>query len=152
MEGGVNNIQDTTNGRNVPVVEPEVIKWKPTYKMEFDSEEEANDFYNAYGGRIGFSIRKEYGNKVNGRITSRALVCSKEGVKGIDKRDVFRKTPRAETRTNCGAQMVLRYDKPKAKYIVSKFVKSHNHPFIIAECSHMMPSQQRISSVQAIDI
>ncbi|XP_059650627.1 protein FAR-RED IMPAIRED RESPONSE 1-like [Cornus florida] len=48
--------------------------------MEFDSEKEAYDFYNAYSGRIGFSIQKEYGNKVNGRITSRALVCSKEGV------------------------------------------------------------------------
>ncbi|XP_059650762.1 protein FAR1-RELATED SEQUENCE 5-like [Cornus florida] len=120
--------------------------------MEFDSEEEAYVFYNAYGGRIGFSIRKEYGNKVNGRITSRALVCSKEGVKGIDKRDVFRKTSQAETRTNCGAQMVLRYDKRKAKYVVSKFVESQNHPFIIAECSHMMPSQRRISSVQAIDV
>ncbi|XP_059654920.1 protein FAR1-RELATED SEQUENCE 7-like [Cornus florida] len=70
--------------------------------MEFDSEKEAYDFYNAYGGRIGFSIRKEYGNKVNGRITSRALVYSKEGVKGTDKWDVFRKTPRAETGTNCG--------------------------------------------------
>ncbi|XP_059627392.1 protein FAR1-RELATED SEQUENCE 5-like [Cornus florida] len=81
--------------------------------MEFDSEEEAYDFYNAYGGRIGFSIRKEYGNKVNGRITSRVLVCSKEGVKGIDKRDVFRKTPRTETRTNCSARMVIRYDKTK---------------------------------------
>ncbi|XP_059635292.1 uncharacterized protein LOC132277449 [Cornus florida] len=55
--------------------------------MEFDSEEEAYDFYNAYGGRIGFSIQKEYGNKVNGRIISRALVCSKEGVKGTDKQD-----------------------------------------------------------------
>ncbi|XP_059650739.1 protein FAR1-RELATED SEQUENCE 7-like [Cornus florida] len=114
MEGEVNNIQATTNGRNVPVVEPEVIKWKPRYKMEFDSEEEAYDFYNAYDGRIGFSIRKEYGNKVNGRITSRALVCSKEGVKGTDKWDIFRKTPRAETRTNCGARMVFRYDKTKA--------------------------------------
>ncbi|XP_059639222.1 protein FAR1-RELATED SEQUENCE 5-like [Cornus florida] len=120
--------------------------------MEFDSEEEAYDFYNAYGGRIGFSIRKEYSNKVNGRITSRAFVCSKEGVKGTDKRDVFRKTPWAKTRTNCGARMVIIYDKTKAKYVVSKFVESHNHPFIIAECSHMMPSQRRISSVQAIDV
>ncbi|XP_059659226.1 protein FAR1-RELATED SEQUENCE 5-like [Cornus florida] len=96
-------------------LEPEVIKWKPRYKIEFDSEEEAYDFYNAYGARINFSIRKEYGNKVNGRITSGALVCSKEGVKGTDKRDIFRKTPRAKTRTNCGARMVLRYDKTKAK-------------------------------------
>ncbi|XP_059658596.1 protein FAR1-RELATED SEQUENCE 5-like [Cornus florida] len=48
--------------------------------------------------------------------------------------------------------MVVRYDKTKVKYVVSKFVESHNHPFIIAECSHMMPSQQPISSVQAIDV
>ncbi|XP_059626824.1 protein FAR1-RELATED SEQUENCE 5-like [Cornus florida] len=120
--------------------------------MEFDSKEEAYDFYNAYSGQIGFSIRKQYGNKVNGRITSWALVCSKEGVNGTDKRDVFRKTLRAETQTNCSAQMVLRYDKVKAKYVVSKFVESHNHPFIIVECSPMMPSQRRISLVHAIDI
>ncbi|XP_059670998.1 uncharacterized protein LOC132316540 [Cornus florida] len=84
--------------------------------MEFDSEEEAYDFYNAHGGRIGFSIRKENGNKINGRITSRA------------------------------------YDKIKAKYVISKFVESHDHPFIIAECSHMMPFQRRISLVQAIHV
>ncbi|XP_059638669.1 protein FAR1-RELATED SEQUENCE 5-like [Cornus florida] len=90
--------------------------------MEFDNEKEAYDFYNAYGGRIGFSIRKEYGNKVHGRILSKVLVCSKEVVKGTDKWDVFRKTPRAKTRTNCGAKC------------------------------HMMLSQRRISSVQAIDI
>ncbi|XP_059650583.1 protein FAR1-RELATED SEQUENCE 5-like [Cornus florida] len=56
-------------------------------EMEFDSEEEAYDFYNAYGGQIGFSIWKEYGNKVNGKITSKVFVYSKEGVKGTDKRD-----------------------------------------------------------------
>ncbi|XP_059658493.1 protein FAR1-RELATED SEQUENCE 5-like [Cornus florida] len=100
--------------------------------MEFDSEEETYDFYNAYGGRIDFIILKEYGNKVNGRIISRALVCSKEGLKGTNKRDVFRKTPWVETRTNCCARMVIRYDKTKA--------------------NHMMPSQRRISSVQAIDV
>ncbi|XP_059629513.1 protein FAR1-RELATED SEQUENCE 12-like [Cornus florida] len=94
MEGEVNNIQNTINGQNVPVIEPEVIKWKPRYETDFDSEEQAYDFYNAYGGGIGFSIRKEYGNKVSGRITSRALVCS----------------------------------------------------------NHMMPSQRRISLVQAIDV
>ncbi|XP_059650481.1 protein FAR1-RELATED SEQUENCE 5-like [Cornus florida] len=120
--------------------------------MELDNEKEAYEFYNAYDGHIGFSTRKEYGNKVNGRITSRALVCSKEGVKGTDKRDVFRKTLRAQTRTNYGVRMVLRYDKTKAKYVVSKFVESHNHPFIIAKCSHMMPSQRQISSVLAIDV
>ncbi|XP_059654646.1 protein FAR1-RELATED SEQUENCE 5-like [Cornus florida] len=48
--------------------------------------------------------------------------------------------------------MVITYDKTKAEYVVSKFVESHNHPFIIAEWSHMMPSQRRISSVQAIDV
>ncbi|XP_059635220.1 protein FAR1-RELATED SEQUENCE 5-like [Cornus florida] len=88
--------------------------------MEFDSKEEAYDFYNAYGGRIGFSIQKEYGNKVNIRITLKALVCSKESVKGTNKQDVFRKTPWAETRTNCGARMVIRYDKTKAKQFGGK--------------------------------
>ncbi|KAK9217999.1 hypothetical protein WN943_006633 [Citrus x changshan-huyou] len=35
------------------------LYWKPKYGMEFDSDESVYDFYNAYGSKVGFSIRKE---------------------------------------------------------------------------------------------
>ncbi|CAL5336381.1 unnamed protein product [Camellia sinensis] len=45
--------------------------WKPRVRMTFDTEQEAYDFYNTYGGRLGFSIRRGYVNKSKeGQITS----------------------------------------------------------------------------------
>ena len=32
--------------------------WKPRFGMEFDSDERAYEFYNSYGRRMGFSIRR----------------------------------------------------------------------------------------------
>ncbi|XP_059654906.1 protein FAR1-RELATED SEQUENCE 5-like [Cornus florida] len=120
----------------------------------FDTEDEAYDFYNAYGGKVGFSIRKDYANKSRkiGNITTSKFVCSKQGFRVKDKRDIHTRKPRAETRTGCGALMQIRYDRKKGKYVVYNFVESHNHPMIIEECTHMMPSQRRISVAQAIDV
>ena len=57
--------------------------------MEFEANEIAYVFYNEYGRKTGFSIRKEYVNKCKktGVVTSRRFVCAKEGVRGKDKRD-----------------------------------------------------------------
>ncbi|XP_059663622.1 protein FAR1-RELATED SEQUENCE 5-like [Cornus florida] len=122
--------------------------------MKFETEEEAYDFYNSYAGRVGFSIRKEYFNKrkKTGKLSSRLLTCCKEGFRGDDIRDSNTKTPRAETRTGCLNRMLIQVSKYTHKFEVTKFVESHNHPLMIDECMHMLPSQRRISRVQAIDL
>ncbi|XP_059633774.1 protein FAR1-RELATED SEQUENCE 6-like [Cornus florida] len=126
---------------------------KPKYGMEFDSEEKAYDFYNAYGYKAGFSVRREYANKhrTTGQITSRLFVCCKEGYRGKDKRDHRTKNPRAETRTGCGALMHVKLDRNKGKFWVNKFVELHNHPMVKEECAHMLPSQRRIFKPLVID-
>ncbi|XP_059659090.1 protein FAR1-RELATED SEQUENCE 5-like [Cornus florida] len=136
------------------VVNPIDIEFTPKLNMQFDTEDEAYDFYNAYGGKVGFSIRKDYANKSRktGNITTSKFVCSKQGFRVKEKRDIHTRKPRAETRTGCGALMQIRYDRKKGKYVVYNFVESHNHPMIIEECTHMMPSQRRISVAQAIDV
>ncbi|KAL7264194.1 hypothetical protein ACSBR1_002196 [Camellia fascicularis] len=61
--------------------------WKSRVHMTFDIEQEAYDFYNAYGGRLGFSIRRGYVNKSKERqITSKLFVCNKEGFRAVDKK------------------------------------------------------------------
>ncbi|XP_059658335.1 protein FAR1-RELATED SEQUENCE 5-like [Cornus florida] len=136
------------------VVNPIDIEFTPKLNMQFDTEDEAYDFYNAYGGKVGFSIRKDYANKSRktGNITISKFVCSKQGFRVKDKRDIHTRKPRAETRTSCSVLMQIRYDRKKGKYVVYNFVESHNHPMIIEECTHMMPSQRRISVAQAIDV
>ncbi|KAK9214555.1 hypothetical protein WN944_006548 [Citrus x changshan-huyou] len=86
------------------------LYWKPKYGMEFDSDESAYDFYNAYGSKVGFSIRKE----------------------------TFGKNKRT--------------DRKKNKFFVYHFVESHNHPLVMEECTHMLSSQRRISSSQAMEV
>ena len=85
------------------------IESTPFKGMEFEADEIAYDFYNEYGKKVGFSIRKEYVNKCKktGVITSRRFVCTKEGVRGKDKRDQNIKNPQAETRCGCEARLII---------------------------------------------
>ena len=75
----------------------------------FEADEITYDFYNGYGRKAGFSIRKEYVNKCKktGVITSRRFVCTKEGVRGKDKRDQNIRNPLAETRCGCEARLII---------------------------------------------
>ena len=54
----------------------------PFKGMDFEANEIAYDFYNGYGRKVGFNIRKEYVNKCKktGVVTSRRFVFAKEGV------------------------------------------------------------------------
>ena len=74
-------------GINVPSNVP--TESTPFKGMEFEGDDIAYDFYNEYGRKADFSIRKEYVNKCKktGVFTSRRFMCAKEGVRGKDKRD-----------------------------------------------------------------
>ena len=122
--------------------------------MEFDSEKIAYDFYNPYGRKVGFSIRREsYGkNNKTSELTSRTFVCSKYGIRSNDKRDVLTKKPRAQTRTGCDAQMSIKLNRQTNNFFVTHFVEVHNHPLVQEECTHMLPSQRKMAVSQAIEV
>ena len=63
------------------------MEFTPFKGMEFEADEIAYDFYNEYGRKASFSIRKGYVNKCKKTevVTSRRFVCTKEGVQGKDK-------------------------------------------------------------------
>ncbi|KAG6708290.1 hypothetical protein I3842_06G073800, partial [Carya illinoinensis] len=126
----------------------------PKLGLEFDSEQEAYDFYNEYGRNYGFSIRREWYNKrkVDGLVTSRKFVCCKEGLRAQCERDKQKRYERAETRTGCKAHMIIRHDKEKQKYSIHSIELNHNHALHIPQCAHMMPSQRKISKAQALEI
>ncbi|XP_059649946.1 protein FAR1-RELATED SEQUENCE 5-like [Cornus florida] len=130
------------------------VDWKPKYGMEFDYEEKAFEFYNEYGRRVGFSVRKDHANKspVIGEVTSRLYVCCKEGFRRKDKRDYLTKNPRAETRMGYGALMNIKLNRSKGKFWVNKFVEQHNHSLGMEACAHMMPSQRKLSTTQTIEV
>ncbi|XP_028068490.1 protein FAR1-RELATED SEQUENCE 5-like [Camellia sinensis] len=124
--------------------------WKSKHGMTFDSEQSVYDFYNTYGERMGFSIRRDYcrKNKFTNQLICRLLVCNKGGFWKVDKRDPLAKNPRAETRTGCEARLYVKLDDCTEKFIVTDFKEKHNHDLVSPECAHMLPSQRKISTTQ----
>lgn len=88
---------------------------EPYVGMEFDSEEAARTFYNAYARRVGFSMRvNQYGRpRSDGIVSAREYLCAKDGLK---------------RRGGDSCEAMLRVEvKGHGKWVVTKFVKEHNH-------------------------
>lgn len=124
----------------------------PTVGMEFDSVDEAWEFWVEYGRKTGFGVRKQWLNKrkEDKSIRSCRFVCCKEGHRRVDKRSFTVKNPRAETRTGCEARISL--SEKNGKFVIHEFVGDHNHCLQLAETTHMLASHRKISEVQAYEI
>ncbi|XP_054784479.1 protein FAR1-RELATED SEQUENCE 5-like [Prosopis cineraria] len=115
----------------------------PRLGLEFETLEEAWQYWVSYGGKTGFGVRKQYFSKSrkDGTITSYRYVCCKEGVRRPDKRDYKTIHPRPETRTGCKARMTV--SRINGKYRIVDFVDEHNHPLHFPETVHLKASQRK---------
>lgn len=122
---------------------------EPYEGMEFESEEAAKAFYNSYARRIGFSTRVSMSRRSrrDGAIIQRSFVCAKEGFR-VDKdkpgRDGRVKRPRAETRVGCKAMLVVKIQ-DSGRWVVSGFVKEHNHELVPPDKVHCLRSHRHVS-------
>ncbi|RWR82329.1 protein FAR1-RELATED SEQUENCE 5-like protein [Cinnamomum micranthum f. kanehirae] len=122
----------------------------PVVGMEFQTEDDAYDFYNKYARKAGFSIRKDTKNRdrKTGVIKSRRFVCSREGYRRPDKRDVNVKHHRDETRTGCEAYMSITLQ-VNGTYIITDFGLDHNHPLANPMEVHLLRSQRKFALTPA---
>ncbi|KAJ7980694.1 Protein FAR1-RELATED SEQUENCE like [Quillaja saponaria] len=103
---------------------------EPYIGMEFNSRDEAREFYVAYGRRAGFTVRIHHNrrSRVNNQVIGQDFVCSKEGFRA--KKYAYRKDrvlpPPPVTREGCQAMIRLAL-RDGDKWTVTKFVKEHNH-------------------------
>ncbi|CAI9118639.1 OLC1v1020235C1 [Oldenlandia corymbosa var. corymbosa] len=105
-----------------------VSKVEPHVGMEFDSAEDAQEFYNLYATQMGFRIRigQLYRSRVDGSVISRRFVCSKEGFQ-------------ANSRTGCPA--FIRVQKgDSGKWVMANVHKEHNHQLELI-CPSRTPRQ-----------
>ncbi|KAL9453995.1 hypothetical protein AB3S75_009573 [Citrus x aurantiifolia] len=104
---------------------------EPYLGMEFESEEAAKVFYDAYATRMGFIMRVDAFRRSmrDGKVVWRRLVCNKEGFRKLRPRRSENRKPRAVTREGCKAMIVVKKEKT-GKWVVTRFVKEHNHPLI----------------------
>jgi len=107
---GMVRATDNVNGEEEGETRPE-----PHVGLEFDSADDARDFYSLYANRMGFKIRigQLYRSRTDGSVASRRFVCSKEGFQ-------------LNSRTGCPAFIrVQRRD--SGKWAIDHFQKDHNH-------------------------
>lgn len=107
---GMMRMPDNVNVEDGGSIEP--------YKgLEFNSADDARDFYAQYAARVGFKIRtgQLYRSRTDGSVSSRRFVCSKEGFQ-------------LNSRIGCPAFIrVQRRD--SGKWVLDQVQKEHNHEF-----------------------
>ncbi|EOX93724.1 Far-red impaired responsive family protein isoform 1 [Theobroma cacao] len=103
---------------------------EPYIGMEFKSRDAAREFYVVYGRRTGFTVRIHHNrrSRINNMVIGQDFVCSKEGFR--EKKYMYRKDrvlpPPPITREGCPAMLRLAL-RDGVKWVVTKFVKEHNH-------------------------
>lgn len=112
--------------------------------MTFDSEDDAYKFYNAYAGKVGFSIKKCHSkHRADGTLSSKYFICSNEGCKNSNPKNQPKKE-RASTRTCCNARVQF-YVSQDGIWSIQKVILAHNHSFVSPDKAHMLRSQRRMS-------
>ncbi|XP_004290121.1 PREDICTED: protein FAR1-RELATED SEQUENCE 7 [Fragaria vesca subsp. vesca] len=122
---------ESSNGQEAAAFEGS-SDMEPYVGMEFETEEAAKVFYDAYATHMGFIMRVDAFRRSlrDGKVVWRRLVCNKEGFrKTRPKRSESRK-PRAITREGCKAMIVVKREK-SGKWIVTRFIKEHNHSLVV---------------------
>lgn len=126
-------VENSDGKKTVTVTDEEACSTvDPFIGMEFESEEVAKSFYDNYAACMGFVMRVDAFRRSmrDGTVVWRRLVCNKEGFRRSRPRRSESRKPRAVTREGCKALIVVKRDKSSGKWVVTKFVKEHNHPLL----------------------
>ncbi|KAH0887356.1 hypothetical protein HID58_063452 [Brassica napus] len=91
-------------------------------------------------------------NPRDGRVLARRFGCNKEGrcVSVRGKSGSVRK-PRQSTREGCKAMVHVKYDR-SGKWVVTKFVKEHNHPLVVEPRQARQTLDEKDKRIQELTI
>lgn len=110
---------------------------EPQVGMEFDTEDAAKTFYEAYARRMGFSTRTGQNRlpKSDGTAAYREFACSKEGLK-------------RKSAESCNAMFKIE-KKDSGKWVATKFVKEHNHSTVSPSKVHHLRPRRHFAAAKA---
>lgn len=122
----------------------------PSLKMEFDTLEKAIDMYTTYAKRGGFDCKLGSTKRVNGVITYKYMYCNREGQTSKRTLDTLngdngvqnRKT--VSKRTNCEALICFKQIEQSGRFLVSKFIDTHNHELYTNDTVHMSKDKRKL--------
>ncbi|XP_051216161.1 protein FAR1-RELATED SEQUENCE 6 [Lolium perenne] len=101
-------------------------EWVPKVGMVFDSEEDAFQFYVAYGCRSGFGITRRSNNTFDGFRYRSTFICSKGGQSRL-RSGVTRPARKRGTKTGCKAKMIVKDAHFQNRWEVIVLELEHNH-------------------------
>ncbi|KAJ8748185.1 hypothetical protein K2173_000593 [Erythroxylum novogranatense] len=129
--GEMDHIMEIADGKELLACEGS-SDLEPYIGMEFESEEAAKVFYDAYATSLGFIMRVDAFRRSmrDGKVVWRRLVCNNEGFRKLRPRRSENRKPRAITREGCKAAIVVKKEKT-GKWVVTRFMKEHNHPLVV---------------------
>ncbi|CAJ2672748.1 unnamed protein product [Trifolium pratense] len=109
--------------------------------LEFDSEEQAIQFYQSFAEFHGFAIRKDYVRRDDDdKIVVRQLVCNRAGKNS--KKEGRGKVLKMNTRTDCPARLQVNLNVETDKWTVFAFEPCHNHPLMPTRYVHLIPKEE----------
>lgn len=122
---------ENSSGKEIATAEGS-SEMEPYVGMQFESEEAAKVFYDAYATSLGFIMRVDAFRRSmrDGKVVWRRLVCNKEGFRKLRPKRSENRKPRAVTREGCKAMIVVKKEKT-GQWVVTRFVKEHNHPLVV---------------------
>ncbi|KAL3522890.1 hypothetical protein ACH5RR_015724 [Cinchona calisaya] len=124
----------------------------PKIGMQFETEQEAYDFYLAYAKEVGFGIKRSTHHKdKNGKLVDRAFCCSAEGKRAKDKRDIHVRAHRHATRFGCSAKMKVN-SRQIGKYQITQLILEHNHYLSSPHKTHLHRAHRNVVSSHAVEI
>ncbi|KAJ3708485.1 hypothetical protein LUZ61_012190 [Rhynchospora tenuis] len=108
----------------------EHLEFAPFVGKEFNTEDDAKEYYNNFAYRRGFSIRKgnHYISAKLKNVTMVQYVCSMEGFPNKPANQSAPEKEKTCTRTGCKARFKIRLQEGVWK--VSVFEDIHNHPLV----------------------
>ncbi|XVF46397.1 hypothetical protein PTKIN_Ptkin03bG0023500 [Pterospermum kingtungense] len=110
---------------------------EPYVGLEFDSEDAAKTYYDEYARRMGFSSKAGQlsRSKTGGTVVAREFVCGREGQK-------------RRSADSCDA--MLRIELKGDKWVVTKFVKEHNHLTSTSKVHYLRPRRHFAGSAKTM--
>ncbi|KAL4385753.1 hypothetical protein GQ457_15G014850 [Hibiscus cannabinus] len=123
---------------------------KPYIGMEFESPDDAQQYYNKYARSKGFGTRKNriFRSRTNNVMIAREFVCSKEGLRAkkyLKKEDRVHAAP-DEIREGCKAMILI--SKKEEKWIISRYRDEHNHVLASPKSTQFIRSHRVKTKVQ----
>ncbi|XP_027172026.1 protein FAR1-RELATED SEQUENCE 5-like [Coffea eugenioides] len=147
-EAGEGVMQEEVMANNVQARCIDDLEYDQVMNMTFDSVEDAELFYFVYARAMGFGIRRSDRKYYDdGKTRYRKWLCCREGEREERWKTMENRMREAKvvTRVKCKACFRIKYDLPSSKFIVTEFLREHNHTLATPSTAIFLRAHRNVS-------